>query len=112
MNEPQDRRKDSSLNPEDKARLQALKETVSRNEQTLGIVQERQNQVLTTLGKLSGNGEMKHVQEALAEVRGEQKRQGDRITALALQLGRWGGGIAALASIGLLITILKLIFQK
>src|SRR5271165_2065835 len=102
-----DRRKESSLNKGDQAHLQALKETVVRNENTLSVVQDRQNQVLATLNKLSGNGELKHIQESVGEIRAEQKLQGEKIIALALQLGRWGGGIAAIAGISVLIAILR-----
>ena len=100
------------MTPEDKAKLDALKDTVDRNESKLDKVEERQNSVLQKIEKLTGNGELSYIKKDIGDIRAEQAEHRRQIVGLDRTLNRWGGGIAAISGISVLIAILRLIFQK
>ena len=115
MSEPKhfvDRRKETSLSVEDRVRFDALKETVTANKGVLDNVQATQIDVVKKLEKLSGNGEIAFVKASITRVEAEQTSQREAINKMSNKLAFWGGGIAALSAVSLLLAMLRFIFNR
>ena len=112
MNEQVERRKGTSLNAEDTVRFDALKETVKENKVVLDEVRTKQIEVMQKLASLGGNGEVGAVKTGLADVKQEQKELRNQVQGLDRKVAFYGGGIAALSAISILLSILKFVFGK